>query len=552
MSFNFSRGALTASVFALLAVEGPATAQTAPTPPATPGIVVTGQNGDFGWREATTKHFIVYGDLSDKEIRNFAERMERFDAAMRQLVKAKETTPVTVYAVKNLTEVQKLAGDRQVGGFYSPSAQGSHMVVPLSVTGNNVVRDIAKTITFHEYAHHMMLSSLDEYYPGWVVEGMAEFFSTADINDDGSVTLGAPNTMRMYSINNTHRWTMEQLITSDTRKVSKDERIERYTRGWALYHYLTLGKKRSNQFARYIVEINKGVPPLEAGQKIFGDLKKLNSEVESYIRQAKVPGATFVPDAIKNGVDVQVRMLPEGEAKIMPSRLRSAIGVTKETAPRVAAEGRKVAAQFPNDPKVQRALAEMEYDANNLKEAEAAADRALAVEPDNLMAMVYKGRVFAKRAKKEGRPELWKEARKWFLKANAQNPDSALPFVLYYDTYVASGVAVPEAATTGLMRAIVIVPQDPSINMRLGYALLQKGDLKTARTVLAPVGFNPERGEENPAKKIIAAIDEGKSQDAVLELAKAEKVDKINDFTDPDELKKDDEKDKGKGKEKAK
>jgi tetratricopeptide (TPR) repeat protein len=510
-------------------------------------IVVNAQTGDFGWREVKTKHFIIYGDLSDSDARAFADKIERFDGAMRQIVGTTVSIPVTIYVVSDIAEVQKLAGRRDVGGFYNAVAQGPYIVVPLSVTGNNVVREIAKTIMFHEYAHHMTLSSSDEYYPGWVTEGFAEFFSTADINKDGSITLGANPSIRMYSIGNMNRWSVEQLLTSDTRKVPKNEIIERYTRGWLLCHYLLLSGKRDGQLSSYLKLINQGAAPLDAGKKVFGDLKKLNSEIETYVRGSKLPGLTFVPDALKNGVEMTVRPLREGEAKIMPLRLRSAIGVTPETAPKVAEDGRRIAALYPDDAAVQRAVAEMEYDADRLDGAEAAADRALAVDPANLMAMAYKGRVYAKRAKKESKPELWKEARRWFVKANKLNPDHALPFVLYYDSFIASGVPAPEAAMTGLLRAIVLVPQDASINMRIGYARIVQGDLKGARSVLAPVGFNPENGEDNAAKKLIAAIDEGQSAQAVLAIAKKEKIDKINDFSTPEELKKD-EPEKGKAK----
>jgi tetratricopeptide (TPR) repeat protein len=504
-------------------------------------IVVKAQNAvDYGWREATTKHFVIYGKISDSEIRAFADRIERFDGAMRQIVGGTNTTPVTIYIVPDIGEVQKLAGRSGVGGFYQPNAQGPYIVAPLSVTGNNVVRDIAKTIMFHEYAHHMTLSTTDEYYPGWVTEGFAEFFSTASINKDGSVTLGANPSIRTYSIGNANRWTVEQLLTSDSRKVSKNEAEERYSRGWLLTHYLLLSGKRNGQLPAYVKLINDGVDALTAGNKVFGDLKKLNAEIERYVKASKLPGVTFVPAALKNGVDVNIRLLRQGEAEIMPMRLRSAIGVTPETAQKVAADGRRVAARYTGDVWVQRAVAEMEYDADKLDEAEAAADLALAADPSNIMAMVYKGRVYGKRAKKNNKPEMWREARRWFLKANKQDPDHALPFVLYYDSFVAANVPVPASAMTGLLHAIVLVPQDPTINMRIGYARISAGDLKGARAVLAPVGFNPENGEDNAARKIISAIDEGKSPQAIVEIAKAEKVDKVNDFSTPEEVKKDD------------
>src|SRR3546814_3175857 len=48
----------------------------------------------------------------------------------------------------------------------------------------------AQTIMFHEYAHHMLLSSATEYYPRWLTEGMAEFFMVSRLNRDGSIMIG--------------------------------------------------------------------------------------------------------------------------------------------------------------------------------------------------------------------------------------------------------------------------------------------------------------------------------------------------------------------------
>ncbi|MBK8630342.1 MAG: DUF1570 domain-containing protein [Sphingomonadales bacterium] len=497
------------------------------------------------WLEATTKHFVIYGDMSEAKLRQFADNMERFDGAMRQIVKTDETKPVTVYVVEDMGEVQKLAGRRNVGGFYQPSAQGNYMVIPLKAQGNNVVRNVARHVYFHEYAHHMTLSTSGSFYPGWVTEGMAEFFGTADINEDGSVTLGAAPSMRTYTIGNANRWTVEQLLTSDTRKLKPDETEQRYSRGWLMVHYLMLGGKRNGQLAQYVSLINKTVPPLEAGKKVFGDLKGLNKEIDRYVRSATLPGLTFTPDALKAGIDIKVRPVSPGMDRMMPTRIRSAIGVTKETAPKVAEAGRHAATGFENDVWVQRSLAEMEYDANNLDAAEAAADRALAVEPANIMAMLYKGRAYARRALESKSAADWKTAQSWFLKANKADPDHAMPFLLYYDTFTARGITPSDGALTGLLRAIVLVPQDQQINFRIGYAYVLRGDLKAARATFAPVAFNAENGDDNKARKLVDAIDAGKDAAAVQALAKELELDKINDFIPPED-KKDKDKDKAK------
>src|SRR3546814_9081997 len=99
-------------------------------------------------------------------------------------------------------------------------------------------------------------------------------------------------------------------------------------------------------------------------------------------------------------------------------------------------------------------MAEIEYDAENDAEAEAAADRALALDPGLVPAMLYKGRVLARRAAKNDRADDWKTARSCFIQANHADPDFALPLVLYYDSYARSGEKPSNGAITAIMRAI--------------------------------------------------------------------------------------------------
>src|SRR3546814_3127629 len=98
-------------------------------------------------------------------------------------------------------------------------------------------------------------------------------------------------------------------------------------------------------------------------------------------------------------------------------RIRSARGVDKKRAAELVGEARPVAARYAGDAFVQRAMAEIEYDAENDAEAEAAADRALALDPGLVPAMLYTGRVLARRAAKNDRADDWKAARSWFIRS---------------------------------------------------------------------------------------------------------------------------------------
>ena len=150
----------------------------------------------------------------------------------------------------------------------------------------------------------------------------------------------------------------------------------------------------------------------------------------------------------------------------------------------------------------------------------AAAEHALAAEPGNVMAMVYKGRVLARQSR-------WDEARAWFIKANHAEPNYALPLVLYYDTYTRAGVAPPKSAVNALMRAIVLSPQDSSVRLRVAYQLLGEGDLALARKVLAPVAFEVHGSGDNKALEVLKQIDAKASPAAVLAQAKAAKWNEI-------------------------
>jgi hypothetical protein len=231
---------------------------------------------------------------------------------------------------------------------------------------------------------------------------------------------------------------------------------------------------------------------------------------------------------------VEIRPLRAGEAAMMPYRMRSARGVTRESAPRLVAPARRIASQYPSDPFVQRALAEIEFDARNFAEAEAAADRALALEPTNIMAMAYKARIMGRRtAAAHGDTAAWRQVRSTILRANRLDPNHALPLVLYYDSFVAAGEPAPEAAKNGLLRAIVLVPQDETLRVRIAWDALRANDLPTVRRVLAPLAFSAHSGSENPALTIVNKIDANAPIEEIRQAATAAHFGDVNEFVEP-------------------
>lgn len=350
------------------------------------------------WREASSAHFVVYGNESESTLRQFALNLERYHATMSLLTGAKQESPspsnrVTIYAVGGVDQVRKLYGEnasRYIGGFYQPRAGGTFAIVP-DISGQRVADwDTSLRTVLHEYAHHFLIGQSGFPLPAWANEGAAEFFSSASFEKDGAVNIGRPNPTRLIEANTMTSVPIEQLLGSVTAPVSKASGYTTfYARSWLLYHYLTLGSERRGQIKPYFAALGRGQQPLEAAREAFGALDVLNREIDAYRRKPRFTTLLLKGANLPIG-SVAVRLLSRGEAQTMALRIQQHRGVDRTTAPGIAAEMRSFAQQFADDATVQAALAEAEQDAGNHEAAVAAANRALAINPRLVNAHVQK------------------------------------------------------------------------------------------------------------------------------------------------------------------
>ena len=75
---------------------------------------------DAAWHEAKSSHFIIYADLKPDQIKAYAERLERFDQAVRRVRGMKDPAltdaqRLTVYALRSEGAVARLAGASECG-----------------------------------------------------------------------------------------------------------------------------------------------------------------------------------------------------------------------------------------------------------------------------------------------------------------------------------------------------------------------------------------------------------------------------------------------------
>ena len=468
------------------------------------------------WSVASSKHFVVYSQDKPERLKGFAERLERFDSAMRffSIQPNDDVSPsmrLTVFVVDDVADIRSLygKGGEIVAGFYEGRASGSFAFVPRRAgTGDRFDLDPISVLQ-HEYAHHFMLNQFTGAFPGWLVEGYAEFFATAKAQDDGGVTLGSPPLYRAYGLMTGKPLSLRSMVSGDYDRLDVDQLDALYGRGWLLLHYLFLNKGRPGQLANYLRALGDGKTGADAATSAFGDLKQLDRELDKYLH-AKTLKAVAIPASELAKPAVTVRTLSPGEDAILDVRMRSKRGVNEKTAPGIYARAAKIAAQYPNDTLVHTTLAEAAFDAGRTDESIKAADRALAIDPKANEAMIYHGRALARRtaAQTASTPADWAAVRRWYLSANALENDDAEPLMLFYQSYGQAGERPTANAVAALAQAQRLAPQDEGLRMVAARQLLTDGQGEPARKMMAPIAYSPHGGALAKAvQALIAELD---------------------------------------------
>lgn len=449
------------------------------------------------WYYAESANFRLYAYDDEEDVRRFTIQLERLDQALRILTGIGPATEppadfdkVTVFRFGETRDIGNLVGARSVGGFFIPRAGQSVAFVPRRA---DRVRGLGQRATglelqpegvlFHEYVHYFMNFHTPAAYPAWYSEGFAEIFYTIELGED-RFTIGEPPPTRAFSLGR---------LRVDTASMFDPEEDDRmavariYGHGWLLTSYLMNERSRDGQLNRYMRLLNEGRDSLEAAEEAFGDLRELDREVDRYRRSnAYLIHGSYLDESTP---EVSVRRLTPAEEEIIEMVARSKVGVTEEQAQDQVPDARRAVERFPDSLPVLHAAIEVEFDAGNLDEANALAERALAIDPDSMVAALYRAEIAMRRAADD--PELYLEARRRFLDANAISSDHPAPLYGYYKTFVLAGEPPTENAAIALEAAFREAPYDYGIRTALGHLLLLEERDDESFVVMTPFINNP-------------------------------------------------------------
>lgn len=477
------------------------------------------------WQRATSEHFTVYADASEQWVRDYVLELERFDMLARQVFRLKERPAgmrLTVFVMNTLGEVRAVHGaGSNVGGFYAAGSGGAMMVVPQETRNPQA----ADTVLRHEYAHHLMMQYFPVAYPGWYVEGFADFLSTASFDKRDAPSLGAPPVARLMTLKNSVSLGIERVLTTNVEdQLEGRQRSAFYAESWLLTHYLSVSPERPGQLQNFLALLNGGKAPLDAAREAFGDLARLESDVSRYRREAKF-NYYHLDQPFRYAGSVSVEALDPAAAATMRERIAlTRGGADEKSAPLIAS----LEAALAKDPKSADTLALLARANLNMRRndaAEAAADKALAIAPNHSRAAMWKALAMMGRLRDAGNKdaEAWKAVRRVILQANKADPNDPVPLRENYRIYRLIGLAPSPTAKQGLAQAYNLLPQNVSLRFEYAQLLTMEGQYDSAIALLRPTANAPHAPQAAAAaKRMIGNVEKAKASQAIAEVESSE------------------------------
>lgn len=489
---------------------------------------------DGKWWTAESDRFRIYSEGTQEDAVAMATKLERLDQAMRLFrgmpldgAEVPDTGKVTVYQFGEARDIGRLAGADAVAGFFVARAGDSVAFVPLKEERRQQSNSSAGTrdqvefydyrlkpqeTLFHEYTHYFMFQHAPAAYPFWYVEGMAELFGTLELTENG-FNLGAVPESRRGMI---QRYDVDvDRLFNPPRQFTYLDAMLGYAHGWLATSYLSFEPSREGQLANYLRLINGGTKSIDAARQAFGDLEKLEKELNGY-RKQRARGVSVQFPAL-SVPEIDVRELSADENARMMLHMQQNAGVTKEKAKRLVSDARELAARHPRSVPVLLTATEAEFDAGNLREADAMAKRVLDLAPDSVEAHLFLARIAMEYAKQD--TAYLPVARSHYVTANRIENRHPEALVGYYRTFALSGETPPENALIALENAYSYAPFDENVRKTLAHLLLTENRDEEALILLSPIINSPHSSKElREYRELVAKLEAGDRQPLVDKL----------------------------------
>ena len=192
--------------------------------------------------------------------------------------------------------------------------------------GSKSVRETA----YHEFAHHIINSYGNSYYPRWYNEGFAEFLASFEIEKD-RVIVGRPGSRFAYALNDANWLDIDVVVNAITRYPFKSNGSQResdkaqqfYGISWLAVHYIQNTPALKSGFSAYIDSLNGGEDPTRAFEDNFKlKQKDFHKQLRDYWRRDRFNMFHFDANSFVTESDISVRRLEDREVQEKLAEIR--------------------------------------------------------------------------------------------------------------------------------------------------------------------------------------------------------------------------------------
>ncbi|MBI1686530.1 tetratricopeptide repeat protein [Caulobacter hibisci] len=484
------------AIAAALSVWTPALAQPAAPPP--PAVAdPTGR-----WMRAESTHFVVYSDRSEALVRRYVAMLEDFDGVLRLLHdKTDAETPrkLPFYLVSSTQQMRRVIPGASEGlrGIYSTALEDI-FVVAIREDGGRYDRNNGDDVVLHEYTHHFMMQYFPAGYPGWLIEGLAEYYMTVDLQPE-KVLIGDFSRSRAASLMNKTWVPMADVLSKKPGQIPEADRGVYYAQSWLLTHYVWNDKGRRSQLSRYLKAVREGADPMASWTKVYGqDGKQLEKALVKYMDNLSGMELKRTPPPAP---EIVFTRLPEGADDLILEVQRLKQDIPPAEADAFLAKIRKIVAKRPNEFYSRRVLARTECDLGDRKQCEVMLKALLDERPQDLetLQILAASRLSSARkavrdkADREQVQAIYADAAQYLGRIHKIDPNDYMALFGYAQTR--SLEKTPSENTLNVItRAAEIAPQASLIRMTAARLFIQAKAYEEACEMMAPVAGNPHGG----------------------------------------------------------
>lgn len=296
------------------------------------------------WLALRTKHHQVAGNVSARDLKDVALRIEQFREVIATLNQATIDAAQDVSAIvlafpdeRSYQPFMPMANGRRVpvGGLFVAGPRGTYITLNLDA-GDDAYRGI-----YHEYSHYL-LRNVFGAAPLWFNEGLAEYYSTLEVSSDGRrAVIGKPIRQHVELLRE-RRLPLAALLSvtvaSSIYNSDTPERSMLYAQSWAIVHHALHGMPRRREaLVNLAFKLAAGMAPEQAVLEAYGmTLSDLERDVQAYMRR-EIYQATSLEfkDAVTTTLGRNPTPADEGEVEAWLGGVQMTIGRPEEGAVRL-------------------------------------------------------------------------------------------------------------------------------------------------------------------------------------------------------------------------